>query len=90
MKCYFLQSTISYHSPKCGDLEILTLNFPKSDVDMEIVWCVGTYMVEAWKVIMFKDSTHLSRDVLFGFLKYKCREDQFEARPTYREIPELM
>ena len=73
-----------------SDIELLTLDFPKSDMDMELVWLLGTFIVEAWKIILLKDATCLDRGVVFGYLKFKYREDQLGARPAFKEIRQLI
>ena len=73
-----------------SDMQLLTLNFPRSQVDLELVWLIGCYMLEAWKFIARNDSTCMSRALLFGFLKYKYKEDQCGARPSFCRISQLI
>ena len=70
-------------------LELLTMNFSKSERDMEIVWLLGSFMLEAWLVHQQKGSAGLSRGYLFGYLRYKFKEDQLGARPKFKLIPGL-
>ena len=70
-------------------LELLTMIFSKSERDMEIVWLLGSFMLEAWLVHQQKGSASLSRGYLFGYLRYKFKEDQLGARPKFQLIPGL-
>ena len=72
-----------------SDWEIITLKFPKSSWEKEIVWLIGSYVSEAWKLLFSKGETSLSRDRVFGFLKYKYRRDQVGARQNFRTISAL-
>ena len=60
---------------KVLDEELLQLNFPKTKAEKEIVWIVGQYVQQAWDNIL-EERGKLSRDKVFGFLKYKYRQEQ--------------
>ena len=67
---------------------LILLRFPKSSRDNEITWLVGNYVNKVWEIIYGDGKTHVSKDVMFGFLKYKYRCDQLGARAPLN-IPTL-
>ena len=69
-----------------SSLDLLTLNFRKCDSDKEVVWLVGSYMEEVWRVIFRKGSTKLSKKQVFGFLTFKFKADQQGSRGKLKEI----
>ena len=79
--------------PKIADLsnwEIITLKLMKSSWENEIVWLVGSYLSETWKLLSLKGEIFLSREKVFGFLKFKYRIDQVGARYKFRHISALV
>ena len=70
------------------DVQLLSLNFRKSAKDDEITWLISTYVAEVWNLLEKKKVRQVSRDKLFGFLKFKYRADQAGARPRL-QISEL-
>ena len=71
-------------------LDLLTLNFPKlkNGRDSEIVWIIGTYIYEIWSQFHEKEVASVSKDKMFGFLKFKYRSYQYGSRPCL-SIPAL-
>ena len=69
-----------------SDWEIITLKFPKTSWENEIIWLIGSYVSETWKLLFLKGEISLSRERVFGFLKYKYRRDQVGARYKFRTI----
>ena len=53
------------------DLDLLTLNIPRQQTIKEAVWLIGNYIHMIW----VSNLEHLSSDQLFGFLKFKYKED---------------
>ena len=70
------------------DVQLLSLNFRKSAKDDEITWLISTYVAEVWNLLEKKKVRQVSRDKLFGFLRFKYRADQVGARPQL-QISEL-
>ena len=68
------------------DEKLLQLNFSKTKADKEIVWIMGHYVQQAWEYIYLEERETLSRDKMFGFLKYKYRQEQIHLGLN---IPEL-
>ena len=71
-----------------SDLELITLTFPKGDFEKEIAWIVSTYVTEIWR-IHCKGSSFPNREQMFGFLRFKFKQDQIGARVKLNEIPGL-
>ena len=68
----------------CFDL--LTLNFGGGSYNNEITWLIGNYVNEVWK-IRHGGGGSIDHDELFGFLKFKFRNDQHGARLKMQSMP---
>ena len=63
-----------------SNLDIITLNFPKQKDDAEVVWLMGRYLEESWRLVKGNEGNRLSKRKFFGFLKFKYRVDQLGAK----------
>ena len=68
------------------NLELLSLKFVSRHFEAEITWLVGAYVSEVWKMVQRRGSFR-DREELFGFLKYKFKNDQLGARLYLKPIP---
>ena len=57
----------------------MMLNFNGGKHEEEIVWLIGNYVHEVWSFFV-KKGRAIRRAELFGFLKFKFKEDQLGAR----------
>ena len=67
-------------------LDLLTLNFNGGDYDDEVTWLIGLYVHEIWKVATSGGGT-ISHDELFGFLKFKFKQEQHGAQKKMKSLP---
>ena len=65
-----------------NDLDFLTLQVPKTDVETELVWIVSTYVFQTWNMIYENEAPSINIDRMFGFLKFKYKMYKYGARPT--------
>ena len=75
-------------SRNCSNLDLLTLNFSSVNYDTEITWLIGAYVVEVWN-IQKSNGKVWARAELFGFLKFKFRNNKRGAKLMLKEIPNL-
>ena len=68
------------------NLELLSLKFTSRHFEAEITWLVGAYVNEVWKMVQ-RSGSFRDREELFGFLKYKFKNDQLGARLYLKPIP---
>ena len=68
------------------NLELLSLKFASRHFEAEITWLVGAYVYELWKMVQ-RSGSFRDREELFGFLKYKFKNDQLGARLYLKPIP---
>ena len=73
-----------------SNTDFLSLQFESDAFEKESAWLVASYMHEVWVSFQKKRVEALNRDQLFGFLKFKFRQDQFGARMQLKNIPGLM
>ena len=62
------------------DDDLICLNFPKCTYDAEIVWLLAAYIHWVWKGFFDERSLVMDKGKFFGYLKFKCRQDQLGAR----------
>ena len=65
-----------------SDLRWITLDIPKSKEYDKYVWLIGNYVDLVWQKIYRKGGL-LSREQVFGYLKYKYKADQLGARVPF-------
>lgn len=70
------------------DLQLLTFNFKSGTYDAEISWLLGNYVHEVWTTFIKKGRV-IRRAELFGYLKFKFKQDQLGARFKMKNIPNL-
>ena len=71
-----------------SDSDLLTLNFSKTNSDDTILWLLGSYLEETWRVHK-QGLWSMKKERIFGFLRYKYKKDQCGARVQLSDIPEL-
>ena len=72
-----------------SNIGYLSLQFDSEDFEKETVWLIASYMHEVWVNFQRKGTEQLSRDLLFGFLKFKFKKEQLGARTLLKNIPGL-
>ena len=72
-----------------SDNDLIRLKFPKSTYNNEIIWLMGSYIFMVWDYILRHGGTVIDRGKLFGYLKYKFKNDQLGARVQFKTIPGL-
>ena len=45
-----------------------------------LVWLMGRYLEESWRLVKGNEGNRLSKRKFFGFLKFKYRVDQLGAK----------
>ena len=68
------------------DEDLIQLKFSKSKVNSETVWIIGKYLDEAWRSLYVEGSVKLSRDKVFGFLKFKYRQERTQFGLNIAEL----
>ena len=58
-----------------SNIDIITLNFPDTVMESEIVWMIGTYVSEAWKFTSDNSDTRWIKRHFFGYLKFKYKQE---------------
>ena len=68
---------------RTDNFDLLTLRVPnlKNRRDSELVWIVSTYVFEVWNQLHEKEVSNISKEMMFGFLRFKYRSYQYGARP---------
>ena len=67
-------------------IKLLTLNFNGGSFATEVSWLMGSYVHEVWRQSYVGDGK-INHDELFGFLKFKFKQDQEGARMKMSSIP---
>ena len=62
------------------DESLIRFMFPVSRYDTEVVWLLGNYLAEIWKLVHIRGDFKVKCEELFGFLKFKYKQDQQGAR----------
>ena len=68
------------------DKQLISYLFPKCAWDKEVIWLLGNYLYSVWTSIHVKSADSVKWEQLFGFLKFKYREDQLGARHMLNPI----
>ena len=68
--------------------QLLNYNMKKSSYENEVVWLLGSYLSETWRILS-SGSNILKEEEFFGFLKFKFKKDQSGARVSFNCIPGL-
>ena len=71
------------------NFDLINFNWSKSPNDNEAVWLIGNYLDLIWNLLYRKRKDWLKKETVFGFLKFKFKEDQMGARHKLKHIPEL-
>ena len=69
--------------------ELIRYKWPKSKQEKEAVWLLANYVKKTWTEIYEKRHDYLKKEQIFGFLKFKFRDDQQGARYPMTSIPGL-
>ena len=69
--------------------ELIRFKWPKSKQDKEAVWLLASYVKYAWTEIYEKRQAYLKKEQIFGYLKFKFKENQQGARYPMSNIPGL-
>ena len=62
------------------DQSLISLNFPSSTFENEIMWILGSYFLFVWQSLRSEGESAVERKKLFGFLKFKYEASQLGAR----------
>ena len=73
----------------CSNYDLINFKWTKSINDNEAVWLMGNYLDLIWDLLYRKRGDSLKKEVIFGFLKFKFKEDQEGARTRMKQIPDL-
>ena len=65
--------------------DLITLNFPKDNADYFSVWLLAHYLDFTWNIVHVHGA-RLSRQKVFGYLKFKYKAEQLGSR---RSLPVL-
>ena len=68
------------------DFQLLCFNFKSANHGAEISWLLGNYVHEVWTKFINKGRI-IRRGELFGYLKFKFKQDQLGARFKMKSIP---
>ena len=69
--------------------KLINLQFPSSSYDTELVWLICNYTTKVWNDIFVNGESHINSEELFGFLKFKFKQDQQGSRIPMRQILEV-
>ena len=83
------QKLISMIGVSISNENIIKLQFPSSDYDTELVWLICNYTTKVWTDIFASKELHIKKDELFGFLRFKYKEDQQGSRLPMRRILDI-
>ena len=61
-----------------SDLDIINLKFPDTMMESEIVWMIGTYLLEAWKFSNENSDNSWQKRNFFGYLKFKYKREAID------------
>ena len=87
----WILSVILVLDPLCApdnEMDYLSLNFPRSMRDNEIMWLIGSYVDLIEKVVILKD-LFLNLDQVKGILRQKKLMSKYQAMPDLGLIPGL-
>ena len=59
---------------------LISLNFPKSKHEKEVMWLLGSYIEQIWHSIQSEGASFVDKKKIFGFLKFKFRASQLGSR----------
>jgi len=62
------------------DQTLLTLNFPKSNYENEVMWLIGAYVEHIWHLFQSEGVSSVEKRKIFGFLKFKFKASQLGSR----------
>ena len=72
-----------------SDWELINLRLPNNRSSNEVIWLISSYVREVWGALYVKGAAVLNDAKLFGFLKFKYKNDQLGARLPLNQIPGL-
>ena len=72
-----------------SDIDLLTLNFDGGSYCTEVTWLIASYVHEVWTKIC-ADGGNISQEELFGFLRFKFKNDQIGSRMKMKIIPNFL
>ena len=73
--------TLGIDCSRYTDLELLSLQLPKSSRDTEIVWIMSNYFHTTWSLLNCGEVSNFSVEKFFGYLKFKYKSYKWGARP---------
>ena len=68
-----------------SDWDLLNLFLPDSEMDLEAVWLISSYVIFIWENIFMK-SAEVKLEQFFGFLTYKYRKHQFLSKHQLKHL----
>ena len=71
-----------------SNLEVLSLKFSAAKENRTIVWLIGSYVTEVWRIIKHEGS-HINKEKFFGYLKFKYRSERLRNESSLCDISEL-
>ena len=67
-----LEPTLSNTS----NLDLITLKFKQCENEKELVWIIGSYLAEVWRLLKTHGQIKIQAAKVFGFLKFKYKVEQ--------------
>ena len=67
--------------------ELLNLFLPRSSVEKEILWLIGTTVHKFWVVLYEREAVRMKEESFFGYLRFKYRELGLRRGNSLRIIP---
>ena len=67
-----LEPTLSNTS----NLDLITLKFKQCENEKELVWIIGSYLAEVWRLMTTHGQIRIQAVKVFGFLKFKYKLEQ--------------
>ena len=68
-----------------SDWDLLNLFLPDSEMDLEAVWLISSYVIFIWENIFMK-SAEVKLEQFFGFLTYKYRKHQLLSKHQLKHL----
>ena len=63
-----------------ADMELVTLQFAKSENENEVRWLIGIYFNYVWATLYEEGDSMIDRGKWFGYLRFKYKNDQLGSR----------
>ena len=67
--------------------ELLNLFIPRSSLETEILWLIGTTVHKFWVELFERDAVRMKDESFFGYLRFKYRELELRSGNSLQKIP---